>query len=230
MDLTLVPDPSSDQSSDPAVDAAVQWINHAVQSSGVRLAIELSEYVLTTFFGGDFAAFTDHDRTKPQSFAALVRRKDLAIRENTLYRLVRIGQQARQLPSAVAEALTPTHHRVLLGVRDLRHKGRLAREAAEQGWTVAQLDQQVKALSPQSKGKTGRPPLPPIIKAMGDVTRSWHRGVDVAGFAQAYVALSPEHRSELRAEVAKLEADLAAIRRALQDLSEGGDVEPTVVG
>ncbi|MBI5609741.1 MAG: hypothetical protein HY902_12785 [Deltaproteobacteria bacterium] len=218
------------QDQDPSIDAAVQWLNRAVQASGVRLAMEVSEYVLTTFFGGDFNAFADHDRTKPQSFAALVRRQDLAISETTLYRLVRIGQQARHLPSAVAEALSPTHHRVLLGVRDLRHKGRLAREAAEQNWTVARLAQEVKALEPGNTSKTGRPPLPPLVKALGEVTRSWHRGVDVAAFGQAYSQLSAQHKAELRAEVAKLEADLAEIRRALQEFAESGDVEPPLLG
>lgn len=212
--------PIADPQTAAAVEAAVQWLNRAVQASGVRLAIEVSEYILTTFFGGDYAAFADHDRTKPQSFAALLRRPDLALAEATLYRLVRIGHQAQLLPAAVAEALSPTHHRVLLAVRDLRHKGRLAREAAEQGWTVQQLEAEVKKLEPSEPVRGGRPPLPAVVKAMGQVARAWQRGIDVPQFAAAYADLSLGQKGELEAQVAQLEADLAAIRKVLGE-SEG---------
>ena len=87
------------------VEGAVAWLNRTVQASGVQLAVEVSGYILATFFGGDFAAFADHDRTKPVSFRALLRHQQLQLGESTLYRLVRIGHHVGQLPQDVAEAL-----------------------------------------------------------------------------------------------------------------------------
>ena len=60
------------------VEGAVAWLNRTVQASGVQLAVEVSGYLLATFFGGDFAAFADHDR-KPVSFRALLRHQQLQL-------------------------------------------------------------------------------------------------------------------------------------------------------
>ena len=43
---------------------AVAWLNRTVQTSSVQLAIEVSDYVVATFFGGDFEEFADARRTK----------------------------------------------------------------------------------------------------------------------------------------------------------------------
>ena len=147
------------ESATEVVDAAVSWLNRTSQVSGIRLAVEVSSYILTTFFDGDFKQFSSHDRTKPSSFSALCRREDLNLGESTLYRLVRIGHQVQLLPTAVAESLSLTHHRVLLAVDDPRQKQRIAKAAVNENWTVEQLEAETRKLRPKDATKAGRPPI-----------------------------------------------------------------------
>ena len=198
------------------VEGAVAWLNRTVHASGVQLAVEVSGYVLATFFGGDFAAFADHDRTKPVSFRALLRHQQLQLGESTLYRLVRIGHHVGQLPQDVALALSLSHHRTLLALTDGRHRQALARAAATEGWSVLQLAEAVKHKQPPDPKRPGRPSLPPAVKHLGAFARRAATELEPKGFAIAFKALAPARQKAARAEVLALAQQVAALVKVVQ--------------
>jgi len=198
------------------VEGAVSWLNRAVQASGVQLAVQVSEYVLATFFGGEFGAFSDHDGQKSVSFKALCRREDLDLGESTLYRLVRIGHQVGQLPGEIADSLSLTHHRTLLAVTDQRHRQHLARMAVTEKWSVAQLSAAVAAQRPAQGKRPGRPAKPVALKWLGEVGRAVDKGPDAAKFAEYYAGLDAAGRAEAKVAVDGLAARVAALQLVTQ--------------
>jgi len=197
------------------VEGAVAWLNRSVQASGVQLAVQVSEYVLATFFGGDFAAFSDHDGQKSVSFKALCRREDLELGESTLYRLVRIGHQVGQLPGDVADSLSLTHHRTLLAVTDQRHRQHLARLAVAEKWSVAQLTAAVAAQRPAQGKRPGRPAEPVALKWLGEVGRVVEKGPDVAQFGAWYAGLDDDAKAAVHTALDGVATSIAALKVAL---------------
>lgn len=65
------------------VDEAVRHLNERTVRSGVRLAKEVGEYILYTFFNGDYESFANPRRGKSTSFRALVEREDLLLGRST---------------------------------------------------------------------------------------------------------------------------------------------------
>ena len=202
--VTVAPEPARNSDQSPVRSGAVAWLNQAVRNSGVQLAVQVSDYVLSTFFGGDFEAFLDPSRLKSQSFRALCRRDDLELGETTLFRLVRVGHQVGRLPNDVAEALSLSHHRTLLLVTDGRHRNALARQAAQEGWSVEKLAEAVKQKQPPDPNRRGRKPLPPGLKQFAAVARGAETGLDVARFSGEFAGLAPEKQAVVRAEVLAL--------------------------
>jgi hypothetical protein len=184
------------------VNGAVQWLNRTVHASGVQLALQVSDYVLSTFFGGDYDEFQSTDRTKPVTFAALCRHEDLEVSEQTLYRLVRIGREVGLLPQDVGEALSLTHHRLLLAVDDTSTRHSLAIQAAEERWTVDALSAAIKEAQPADPKRPGRPPLPTTLKHLGAVTRA--AKADMKKFGAEFKKLPPEKQQKARADVLAL--------------------------
>lgn len=197
------------------LDGAVDFINRAARTSGLHLAVTVSEYVIDTFFGGDFAAISSKDPHKTASFTALCAREDLQMGPATLNRLVRIGQQARHLPSDLAESLSLSHHRLLLSVKALQHKQHLAHEAAKHSWTVEQLQAQIAAEKPVVPNPLGRPHKAAALKWLKAVQTVTTKGVDAANWAYEVAELSPTDQAKLKADmqtlVAQLQLRLAAL-------------------
>ena len=132
---------------------------------------------------------------------------------------MRIGHQVQQLPGDVAEALTLTHHRVLLAVDDAARKVQLATAAVSQGWTTDQLAEEVQKARPKDATKAGRPPLPPNIKVLGQVQRAWARGVDGELLAKEIAGL--EEKDKLAA-VAGLQVLAGKLAKVLAELGAAG--------
>lgn len=152
------------------IDEAVRFINQRTAAAGIELAREVGAYVLETFFGGDFEAFSDPRRTKPLSFRRLQERQDLLLPASTLYTFVRVARQLAELPAETAERLTVSHHRALLPVKDPDEKAALARRALDEGWSKVELERTVRARLPRSP--RGRKRLPACVKAAPRIARA----------------------------------------------------------
>jgi hypothetical protein len=183
LELALYPQADADSQADPGlpaslelsdadvakVDAAVRWLNGQVQSSGLELAAAVKRYVIGTFFDGDYDGFIDPSRNKSQSFAALCLREDLELGEATLYRLIRIARQVEELPGDLGPRLSVRQHRALLPVTDPVQKVELARRALNEDLTADTLEDEVRKVQPTNK--TGRPPLPVVVKHNRQIQR-----------------------------------------------------------
>jgi hypothetical protein len=197
---------------DPALlDGAVLFLNRAIHVSGLELAMTVSAYVTETFFGGDAAALSRKDPQKTASFRALCERDDLQMGASTLHRLVRIGLQARHLPTDLAERLTLGHHRALLPVENTAHKQHLARLAVQHAWSADKLRATIAAEQPLPGKHPGRPKKPEVLKWLVAVRREVTVQQDVGTFAAEFAALPADEQLAARAE-------MQAMRQRLDDL------------
>lgn len=197
------------------VDGAVQWLNRTVQVSGLQLATQVSAYVVETFFAGDFSELSNKDPGKNASFAALCAHPGLQMGQTTLYRLVRIGHQARHLPADLSERLTMSHHRELLKIEHVQHKQHLARLAVDHAWTVQELEDYIRSEQPATEKPRGRKPMPPVVKWLGSVQREAAQGLEPEAFAAHVAQLPASEKARVRAQVRELCEQMQALKKAL---------------
>lgn len=215
-ELTVQPEDPPSPAIDPALlDGAVRFLQHAVHASGLHLATQVSVYVLDTYFGGDPAGLSSKDPHKTASFAALCAHPDLPMGQATLYGLVRIGQQVRHLPLDIAENLSLSHHRALLGVDNAAHKQHVARLAVQHTWSVAQLRATLAAEKPVVGKPRGRPALAPVVRWQGAVQRAIGTAVRPAKFAKDFSTLPAEEQVRMRLELVRLRKLLQSLEVAI---------------
>jgi hypothetical protein len=201
------------------LDEAVRQINEIHARGAVNTARELGQYLLHTFFADRIEEWHSNAR-KHLSFRALASRSDLSVHFTTLWRSVALVEQLQQLPLEVGEALSPSHHRALLAVRDVDLKRRLAHKAAKDRWSFAALSAHLKELRARGRDRLpaaarpaqGRRRLPPWAKAITKVRRF--------GSAPALGDPSPEELSAVPLQRAReLLDELEGATRNLQRLS-----------
>ena len=209
---TALTSPTIDQN---LIDGAVQFLNRATHASATQLAVTVSEYVIDTFFAGDAALLSSKDPDKTASFRALCAHPQLQMSAATLFRLVRVGQQARLLPSDLSENLTQAQHRALLAVPDPRHKQHLARQAVQHHWTAEQLTNKIAAERPPEKAPQGRPHKAELLKWLGAVRHTTGDPRDPAVFAQDFAKMSEGDRAKFKADLTALQGELATMLAAI---------------
>ena len=145
------------------LDQVVLDINRIYTEKGLETVLAMGQYVLDTFFDGKPAHF--HARSgEHATFRELAARDDLHVSYATLWRAVSVVEQYGQFPESVARALPPTHHALLLPLKDEKKKAELARKAVDKGWTKQELEKEVKKVKGSSKA--GRPALPRFVKTL----------------------------------------------------------------
>ncbi len=199
------------------IDRAVQHINEKTILNGLKLAQEVGEYVLEIFFDGDFDKFQDSRRNKDVSFRALLDRKDLLIAGSAVYYFVRVSQELRLLPEDLAMRLSFSQHRALLPLKDTQSKRALAQRAVEEGWTTRTLSAEVSKLLPKSR--SGRKPLPPLVKGIRQVSRALDEAVGADATPETMAGLVPERSAELTQQIDAIVERLKAVWEVI-DLAE----------
>ncbi len=197
------------------VDEAVRFINERTILSGLELARVVGEYVLDSFFNGDYGTFTDPSRSKSTSFRALLDRDDILLGGTTVYRFVRISQQLKLLPADIATRLTLTHHRALLALPDGESKGTLARRALEEGWSSQVLEAEVRKLLPKSRA--GRKPAPALAKGIRRVREGLDLISEDAVTGDDLRRFGLEKSSVLAAQLDESLERLAKLKKAVDD-------------
>ncbi|MFZ4578141.1 MAG: hypothetical protein ACOYOB_07040 [Myxococcota bacterium] len=206
------------------VDAAVRWLNAQVEASGLDLAAEVKRYVIETFFDGDYDRFIDPSRNKPLSFASLCQREDLELPAATLYRLIRIARQVEELPGDLGPRLTVRQHRALLPVTDPVRKVELARRAVEGDLTADKLEDAVREVQPTNK--TGRPPLPVLVKQNRQIQRLLGELHEAGDEKQLVAGLKRTELEELAEALRTGEARFKELRGAVdRELKRGRKVD-----
>jgi hypothetical protein len=204
------------------VERAVAELNRLYTHQGLQTASLVGEYLLSTFFNGDPAEF-HRQGGRHVSFRALARREDLQLSASFLWSCVAVVEQLRLLPEELARALPLSHHKLLLTVRDPREKLGLARRAAQGAMSRRDLELEVRrrqlAASPAGAGKRrpGRPPHPPLVRALSQVERALD-----AVLGEEWVAAAGRGVPVDRAEVLldEIEQRLERLARALKSVRD----------
>jgi len=200
------------------VDTAVEQINRLYIAKGLETAQVIGEYVLETFFGGDPSAFRDREGGHA-SFRALASRDDLHVSHVWLWRAVSVVEQLRQLPAEVGSNLPFTHHTLLLPIKSERAKLRLAKRAAEKGWTKRKLDAEVRKVRDKEKQNpnAGRPRLPRFVKTLNKLGRLLADPAEAFGDLDAIESMEPAQAQRLLGVVAGVKAQCEAIELRLRE-------------
>ena len=158
-----LPLPGEHEVDEALVAAAAAHLNRTITGRSLELACEIGKYVLEVFFAGDLARFRERGR-KHRSFQALAEHGGLQYSAIWLWRAVGIHEQLSLLPPDVASALPYTHHTLLLSLERPDEKVEVGQRAVSGGWTRNQL--QAEVTRRRASGRRGRPPIPPLVKAL----------------------------------------------------------------
>jgi len=193
------------------LDRAVEDINRIYRAHGLATARAIGEYVVTAFFAGDLDAALRRSRSHA-TWRALAGREDLLVSHSHLWSCVQVLDQLRRLPDDIGEALSISHHRRLLTLRDEEARTRLAEAAVAEELSVRELEARVAAqrAEEQAGERRGRKPLPRIVKAIRALRRV-ELGGEVAT-EEEIGALREEQAAEVVAEIDEQMRVLEALR------------------
>ena len=208
MSELLPPLPGAGQLDARLVEAAVDRVNTIYETGSLQTALAIGRTVLDVFFDGDLDAFASRGSAH-LSFAAMVEHPDLRVDKTMVWRSVHILEQVEALPPEVVEQLTFTHHVKLLPLRRSGEKrAELARKAADEGWTVAVLHEQVGQARARSGNPVQRRGKHPVLKEVEALERKAEK-------LQALLASEPESMSE--DEVARAVEKLERVQMSVQE-------------
>ncbi len=216
-----LPAPVADAPLTPAeaaqVDQAVRTVNAILLRKNLEIATELHSYVLAEFFGGDWQAFADCRPGNLPAFDAFATSPKLRVGRDMLRELLRVGEQVRHMPGALASELTVAHHRALLPVLDPDERTSLAALAVQKGLTAEELAAKVREAHPRPPRKAGRPAQ---LRTFKKLTATFKAGkqVDPVRLAAEVARYTPTQRQtaaeRARALIAMAQAVLAALEGA----------------
>ena len=182
---------ATDDVDEALVAEAVTEVNRLYVERGLRAVRRLGTYLLETFFDGDPARF-DAEQAHHLTWTALSRQPGLTAAPSTLWFAVRTVQQLDAFPAALGQALSASHHRRLVPVKDPEVKLSLAMAAVEQRWGVRRLADEIAALTPEAEKD-------PVAIAMAGMTQMERSTLEIAAASDATLkALPPEERRWLR--------------------------------
>jgi len=164
--------PGETSADDSVLDQAVGELNRIYIAKGLEAARAMGEYVLDTFFAGDPANFRTRSN-KHITFRRLAERDDLQPSYSHVFSSVAVVEQLRLLPEDIGTALSVSHHKALLPIKDESSKERLAKKAIEDGLSVEAFRLEIQRVLSKSKGKSkaGRPPLPTFVKGIKKIIK-----------------------------------------------------------
>jgi len=148
------------------LDRAVHALNNIYTNKGLEMYQEVAEYILTNFFGNDLEQYNKHGN-KHATYNALKTRDDFLLKSSSqFWYAVEIREQCKLLPDGTGEALSVSHHRRLVHVKDNKLKEKLAKKAVSKSFTVKQLEDEIKKNKKKSNDGRGRPSLPAYFKGL----------------------------------------------------------------
>ena len=197
------------------VDKAVAELKQIKVHNGLEEARAIGRCVLSHFFEGNVEVFREK-RGRHISFRKLSDRRDLPYSYGKLYAAVMVTAQLEQLPSDIAWALSFTHHRMLLRVKELPTKLLLAQTAVERKLSsrafLAVVDEHVQ---PPAGAKRGRPAMPEVVKQLRKASKVFE--ADALELADHRTLLDNFTEDELEDILGRAEAYMDLVRSALSE-------------
>ena len=197
------------------VEQAVARLNHIYETRGLQTALEVAQTVLDLFFEGDPEAFASRSGAHA-SLDAVMKHPDLRLDKTFVWRSVRIYEQVQSLPVEVANKLTFTHHTKLLPLRGTDERAELARRAAEEGWGVRQLAEEVEEARAKKGDPVSRRGKHPVVKKVDALVRTLDK-------LEALLAEEQERMTdeEVAAVVEKLDRAQGRVAEVRHDVVRG---------
>ena len=154
--LTSVPGPNK-----ALVDRAISELREKLVEAVARAALDVGQFLLELFFGGDPARYLDRKKDGDPSFEALLddpRLKELGLSRTKLYDCIGVHIQRQVLGTEAVMRLQFSHQVALLRAPDERRE-ELLEEAAEKIQSVRTLRERVGEARREEYGesKGGRP-------------------------------------------------------------------------
>lgn len=129
------------------IDEAVVEINRIDRSK----RDEIVRFILDKFFGGDIKNYNKKD-IGSASFFAMQNRGELEVRYSTLMHWMNQEKLKASLPDGLGEKLKPSQLKELVPLKSDELQEKIAHEAVDNDWTVAQLADRIKkALPPKEQ-------------------------------------------------------------------------------
>lgn len=143
---------------------AIEALQPLGELPGLKGRRRIAACVLRTFFAGQVALFRARSRTH-RTYQWVMATPELSVTRNDVWYAVAILEQLWVLPSEVGQALPLSHHRILLPIRDIEDKLRIASIAHGAGLSKRELEQLVRESRPPEAGEV--PPPPPLALVLG---------------------------------------------------------------
>ncbi len=203
---------------DRLLDGVVLSINQVHATKGLETALSFAVLLLGAFFDGDLEQYRGRHR-RHMSFRAMAERADLSVSWSTLYYSLAVLDQLDQIPAEVASALSFSHHRLLLPVKDPELKAELALKAYQEQLTVREFSatvQEARLLDAPVR-RPGRRRLPAVVKGMRRLRKAVELATSEELSEEALAQLSSAQREQL---VQDLERQLRALQVLRARVSE----------
>lgn len=187
------PLPGAETLDETLIDEVVSNVNSLYISHSIETVRAIGEYVLGKFFDGDPAKFHSHG-PKHASFRRLAERADLAVKYGWIWNACAMAEQWPSLSERVRMALPVSHHKLLLPVKDVGEKEKLARKAVEKGLSKRAFEAEIKRERSKKGGKEkrGRPPLPTFVRGLTKLAAAVELATSEAVTGEAFAAYSPK--------------------------------------
>ena len=199
------------------------WIRAKIATTGRRGAVDVGEYVLNTFFGGDPELAKSKNPRKAASYRHLAERcgtPDLPVTKTWLSTAVGTAVMIRRLPAtgSAFQELPTSFQEALLPLGNPGSVERVAKQATTKSLSVRGVRKVVAqelARRPNA-GARGRPPVPALIRTLNQCLEL----VALPGGKQLFSRveikqLSQEQRGRARANVDTLIARFRQLREGL---------------
>jgi len=198
---------------------AVREINTMYTRKSVETSCVIGEYLLENFFEGDIGNF-DKWGDKHETFRELTRLAKegdgvLYMSYSALWYSVRILEQVRALPADIGMALPVTHQKMLIPMKDLKKKEKLAKLAVSKSMTSRQFKAEVQKAREKDRAEkntkvsSGRPPHPVFVTGMKQLIKAvdlaTSKDVEDENFKHYKVKEAKELMNEVDNALAKLE-------------------------
>jgi hypothetical protein len=154
------------------VEDAVRHIRTVVASTVYKGAVDVGEFVLERFFGGDVDRVTSRSTRKSASFRSLAERcgtQELPISKTWLHSAVGVALMRRALPEGAAfRLLPPSHQAILLAAREPVEIEKLAQRALAGKLSARELRRTVHVETPRRtrRASRSRHESAPVVEAM----------------------------------------------------------------
>jgi hypothetical protein len=127
------------------VNEAVEFINESANKTVYTGYLEIGNYVLEKFFDNDIEKASSRNPRKPESFKALCKREDLALKLTTLTMTVRVAAQEKYFieNKVKTDSLTFTHKAELIKLPNDKTKISLVNKCIKNKLSTRKLSTEV---------------------------------------------------------------------------------------